>query len=299
MGREGSSGRCWVVLGTVLALVGGVASSAAAGIVIDANTGGISTWGHKELARAGHEQKVAMKARKPYYVYKTVLACGASGSMYKDDGCVTASTRTFCPDEDGPLVDIYRQLRKADGTPAPPPDGQWQPWGQTCLPNEVPGADKVPSMVMIRESFHKTPWATASMGFQPAKNRTLVNLTNYYQAKWSTSGFEPGEIDSIDPGLMFGHRVEIRPRLAAFVYHYGDGTASKRTKSTGGTYRSHGDITHAYTKTGTYQAYVSVTWSADFRIDGGSWLDIGDTVTVDQPATTITVLRSRARLLPN
>ncbi len=98
---------------------------------------------------------------------------------------------------------------------------------------------------------------------------------------------------------MFGHRVEIRPKLVTFVYHYGDGSTSGRTTSTGGTYRTHGDITHTYTRTGTYQAHVEVTWGADFRIDGGAWLDIDDTVTVDQPATTITVLRSRARLIPN
>jgi hypothetical protein len=253
---------------------------------------------HDELQRAGHEQQVAQKTKKPYYVYRTILACGPGGSMYQQDGCVTASNRTYCPDEDGPLVDIERRLLMPDGKPAPPPDGTWQQWGQTCLPNEVPGADKLPSMAMIREAFHKTPWATASLGFQPARNRTLVNLTNYYAASWTTQGFEPGEVDTIDPALMFGHRVEIRPKLVTFVYHYGDGERSARTTSTGGTYPD-GDIRHVYTRTGTYRAHLTVTWSADFRIDGGAWLDIDDTVSVDQPATTITVLRSRARLLPN
>lgn len=151
---------------------------------------------------------------------------------------------------------------------------------------------------MIRDAFHKTAWAKANLGFQPAHNKTLVNLTNYYAAHWTTEGFGPGEVDTIDPARMFGHRVEIRPKVRSFVYHYGDGQQSERTKSTGGTKRSNGDIRHVYAKPGRYTAYITVNWGADFRIDGGAWLDIDDTVSVDQPGASISVHTATARLLP-
>ncbi len=254
----------------------------------------------------------ALKTKQPYWKYQTIAACGSEGYLYSTGGCNSGELRVWmCPAGEGPLVEVFRHWMTADGKLDPNPDAEhlgryplngsqgWQFLARTCAGDEVPGAERLPSLAMVQEAFHQTPWAKASLGFQPAKNRTLVNLTNYYQANWSSTGFAPGDIDTIDPALMFGHRVEIRPKLVTFVYHYGDGQTSGRTTSTGGNYRSHGDITHTYTKTGTYQAHIAVTWSADFRIDGGAWLDIDDTVTVDQPPATITVLRSRARLLPN
>ena len=216
--------------------------------------------------------------------------------MYQHDGCDTPEMRVWrCPTGEGPLVDIFRRLRTAEGAVAPPPAGTWAYFGRTCVGDEVPGAERLPSMVMIQEAFHRTPWATASLGFQPAKNRTYVNLVNFYSANWSTSGFGPGEVDAIDPALMFGHRVEIRPKLANLVYHFGDGQSEGPTTSLGGK-APNGDVRHVYKKSGTYNAYVTVTWGADFRIDGGAWLDIDDTVAVDQPASTITALQARARL---
>ena len=243
-----------------------------------------------QLHQLGRDQQVAQKTKKPYWIYATRLACGADGLLYSSGGCSTAELSTWrCPAGEGPLVEIFRRQMTSDGKPDPDQTGTftingipgWEYFGRTCVGDEVPGAARLPSIAMIREAFHKTPWATASLGFQPAKNRTLVNLTNYYAAHWSTQGFGPGEVDAVDPALMFGHRVDIRPKLVGFVYHYGDGKQSERTTSTGGTYPD-GDIRHVYTRTGVFQAHLTVTWSADFRIDGGAWLDIDDTVSVDQ-----------------
>ena len=224
--------------------------------------------------------------------------------MYRFDGCDTA--RVAAP---GGALPVKGRSSTSTGDGSQPTGRPtqrggphtvngvpgWTYFGRTCVGDEVPGAERLPSMLMIQEAFHRTPWATASLGFQPAKNRTYVNLVNFYSANWSTSGFGPGEVDAIDPALMFGHRVEIRPKLANLVYHFGDGQSEGPTTSLGGK-APNGDVRHVYKKSGTYNAYVTVTWGADFRIDGGAWLDIDDTVAVDQPASTITALQARARL---
>lgn len=64
-----------------------------------------------------------------------------------------------------------------------------------------------------------------------------------------------------------------------------------------------GGITHVYEHTGGYASHVEVTWSADFRVDGGAWTPIPETVTVPGPDTVVTVVtvvtvkRARAVLL--
>ena len=40
---------------------------------------------------------------------------------------------------------------------------------------------------------------------------TLVGLKTFYRVNWSSQGYEPGEVEAIDPARMLGRRVEIRP----------------------------------------------------------------------------------------
>ncbi|KRF39485.1 hypothetical protein ASG96_14430 [Terrabacter sp. Soil810] len=168
--------------------------------------------------------------------------------------------------------------------------------GSTCLPQMVPGAAPMPTVEMIVEAFHRTAWAKASISTQPKGNTTLVGLKTFYAAQWAGKGFEPGEIDSIDPATMFGFNVEIRPRLESFIYRFGDGSSFGPRTSTGGVYPD-GDVVHAYARPGRYDTYVDVTFGAQFRINGGAWVDIPDKVTVRQPSTTVTVREAKGVLV--
>jgi hypothetical protein len=154
----------------------------------------------------------------------------------------------------------------------------------------------MPTVEMIVEAFHRTAWAKGSISTQPTGNTTLVGLKTFYAAQWASQGFEPGEIDSIDPATMFGFNVDIRPRLESFIYRFGDGSSFGPTTSTGGVYPD-GDVVHAYARPGRYDTYVDVTFGARFRINGGAWVDIPDTVTVRQPSTTVTVREAKGVLI--
>jgi hypothetical protein len=162
----------------------------------------------------------------------------------------------------------------------------------------VPGSEPVPTLEMIATAFHQTDWAKGAISTQPKGNTTLVNLKTFYKVNWAARGFEPGEIDLVDPATMFGYRVEIRPKLVSYVYRFGDGASEGPTTSPGGVYPD-GDIVHTYRKPGTYTSRVDVTFGADFRINGGAWIAIPDTVTVPQPGTPITVKEARGVLVRN
>ena len=199
-------------------------------------------------------------------------------------GCLTNGQQAGI----GLLYDIYS---RAAGSSDP-----WHFVGSTCFADQVPGASPTLSMARIIDAFHLTPWATATVVTQPEGNTTLVNLPVYARISWSVQGYQPGEIDTLDPARMVGFNVQIRPNVDHYTYVWGDGTTTGPSRSDGGVWPT-GDITHSYPSPGTYQARVDTTFTGDFRINGGPWTHIPDTVTITGPTTTITVHAARAVLV--
>ena len=74
----------------------------------------------------------------------------------------------------------------------------WSLLGRTCRGNDAPGAQQRPTMAMVVDAFHHTPWARVTLGFQPDGYLTLVNLTSFYEAKWSATGYGPGSVDRVE-----------------------------------------------------------------------------------------------------
>lgn len=210
-------------------------------------------------------------------------------------GCIGAAT--VCGPDSGPLTQIWGRPVSPDGTPKPNAAGgtPWLRVGTTCLPDAVPGRPTI-SMAAIRRAFHDTAFATARVATQPEGNVTLVNLETFYRAEWGKAGFQPGEVDAIDPATMLGYRVEIRPTLLSYRYVFGDGASSGPTRSAGGVYPD-GDVTHTYTRRGEVTTRVEVTFGGEFRLGGGSWMPIDDTVTVPMPGTRVTIREARAVLV--
>jgi hypothetical protein len=166
----------------------------------------------------------------------------------------------------------------------------------TCYPDAVAAARPTVTLAMIRDAFNRTPWAKPEISTQPAGNVTLVGLDTFYKVNWSAEGYQPGEVDAIDPARMNGYRVDIRVKLVNFMWQFGDGQTFGPTTSEGGVYPS-GNITHQYLKAGSYPASVTTTFGGEFRIDGGDWAPIPDTVSVPGPATTVTVRTAQAELV--
>ncbi len=183
---------------------------------------------------------------------------------------------------------MYEVLRRQVGS-----TGAWEFIATTCFGDQVPGSSPVVTMPMIINAFRNTPWAQPVISTEPHGNTTLAGLDTYYQVSWSSNGYQPGEVD---PVTLLGYQVEIRPRLDHFTYHFGDGQEFGPTDDGGGPY-PHGAITHQYAHAGSYPSRVDTTFGAEFRINGGPWAAIPDTVTVPGPSTTVTVRTAEARLV--
>ncbi|WP_353356632.1 hypothetical protein [Intrasporangium sp. DVR] len=264
-----------------------------------------------DLRRLNSEYVRLLAEPQAHWKYRlSISGCDIDGGPALSGHCLAAATAA-CADNSpeqgrGPLSDVYRWWVDEDGDPLPAVDwpagsapsgaaGQ-QLVGTTCLPNQVPGVSPVPTIEMIVQAFHETRWATARVATQPEGDTTLVNLATYFRVEWVEAGFEPGEIDSVDPARMYGYRVQIRPRLLGYRYAFGDGDTFGPTDSPGGVY-PHGDVRHTYTRPGRYTASVAVTLGAQFRINGGPWIEIPDRVTIRQPGTTIIVKEAKAVLV--
>ena len=225
-------------------------------------------------------------------VFSVRIACQAADAGDPDPsacqkaalGCLTNGVQVGI----GLLYEIYARPAGSSGA--------WQYVGSTCFADQVPGASPTLSMGRIIDAFHLTPWATATVVTQPEGNTTLVNLPVYARISWSVQGYQPGEVDTLDPASMFGLTVQIRPKVDHYTYVWGDGTTTGPSRSDGGVWPT-GDITHSYPSPGTYQARVDTTFTGDFRINGGPWTQIPDTVTITGPTTTITVHAAKAVLV--
>lgn len=246
---------------------------------------GQATWAtEKHVANLGQGRDLTGVAFAVPMEFQVRISCQvAAGDTASPAGCARAAAS--CAGVSGAVGVgfLYDILTRPAGSNTP-----WRYLGSTCFADQVPGATPTVTVAQIVQAFHLTPWATATLATQPEGNTTLVGLPVYARIIWSDSGYQPGEIDTLDPTTMLGLTVQIRPRVDHYTYVFGDGSTVGPTRSDGGVWPT-GDITHAYPKPGRYPARVDTTFTGDFSINGGPWSQIPDTVTVTGPTTIITV----------
>lgn len=240
---------------------------------------------------------VGAPAQPPWYRYASTSYCS---SAPPGDG---GSTQASCTAEfavcnpggqpgatSGPAVRVWQM--EVDRTGQPVPGAAWQDIGWTCLSQLVPGANNVLTMQMILDEFHKTVFAKPKASIQPVGLKTLVNLPTFYELEWDPTGYEPGEADGT---VLVGRQVEIEPVFKSATYIYGDGEASGPVKSFGGPHPD-GDVIHTYRKKMVAPVQINATYGGRFRVDGGAWVDIPDTVTIEGTPVNLTVAEAKARL---
>ena len=150
-------------------------------------------------------------------------------------------------------------------------------------------------MAMIEAAFHRTPFAKPHVTSQPPGGRTLIRTDNWFAMTWTTNGYQPEEIDTLNPTDWFGLTVRIKPTLKTITYTFGDGTSHGPTTSLGGPYPT-GDIIKAYTTQGTYNTTATATLTGQVSLNNSEWIDIPGEAHIDGPPTTLTVLTAKNRL---
>ena len=117
-------------------------------------------------------------------------------------------------------------------------------------------------------------------------DKTLVNFDTIFYA----------DARIVDVGLtILGQSVHVMATPRTFHWNFGDG--GSRTTSVPGAPYPDRTIVHRYQTTHTrVQPSVAVEYSAQFRLAGGEWQGIPETVTIDGPPTSLAVAEAPAVL---
>jgi hypothetical protein len=159
-------------------------------------------------------------------------------------------------------------------------NGSWRVIRSQCFggtPPEYEPPQVTPAMVLTALRRVGLPELTTHV--QPA-DKTLVNFDTIF---WT----DPQPVDLQLTILGQGVQVEARPTSYRWVF--GDGAATT-TQGPGAAYPSK-DVVHRYEDAAvTVHPHVEVTYTARFRVGGGDWQAIDETVTTVGPEAELRIV---------
>ncbi len=130
----------------------------------------------------------------------------------------------------------------------------------------------------VARAVREVPMPRLRLAIQPG-GRTLVNVPTILHTRPTTLR------RTID---LLGHEVEVRATPVRYTWHHGDGTA-RTTRSPGKPYPAK-TVTHRYRKSSPrLLARVDTTYTVRYRVDGGAWTGLGDTLTATGPSVGLRV----------
>jgi hypothetical protein len=98
---------------------------------------------------------------------------------------------------------------------------------------------------------------------------------------------------------IIGYTVDVEVTPTTYTWHWGQGETT--TTDTPGRPYPATDVTHTFVrhthKGQPLNVAVDVGWVARYRVDGGAWIDIPETITVAGLATTMPVRQASAVLV--
>jgi hypothetical protein len=204
--------------------------------------------------------------------YRWIVVCagpGDAGDMATQSDCGAARV---CAN---PRERLYRLWGRTDDPPA------WLPLGTRCFGERPTAADTprptvTPGLVLNEIRRIGLPMLEART--QP-ESKTLVNFATIFYTEANPFATTV---------TLLGQNVAIEAVPSQYTWHYGDGSSSTTT-SPGAPYPAK-DITYSYSDAHvTVRPRVDVTYTARFRVNGGAWQDIDETVTIAGPEGSLRV----------
>jgi hypothetical protein len=138
------------------------------------------------------------------------------------------------------------------------------------------------------------------IGVAPPGGVTLVNIETVLWVDTLPDRF-------LGTVTLLGHRVDLRAHVEQVHWDFGDGSTD--TTSTPGEAYTHDDpcrtvdcphyFGHTYIHTGRVTITAELTWTGEFRVDGGTWQPITGAVAAPATATSVHVKEARGILAPN
>jgi hypothetical protein len=160
-------------------------------------------------------------------------------------------------------------------------------YGETCLSDTQAGDLGVITPGLVLREFKRLTWPQSPLTIQPPGGKTAVNFTTYY--------FTDNVAPTTQTVQIIGQEVEIEATPTSYVYRFGD-RDTVETRSPGGPYPS-GDVTHQYRHKGTAGPSIDTVYSGRYRVNGGAWNEIPETVTVEGTPVTLRIVEVRPTLV--
>jgi hypothetical protein len=207
--------------------------------------------------------------------YLWASACARPGGPDADTSVSGCIADQICAEDDERL---YRLWGRPQGAP------EWEPLYTRCFaeaPDE-PLPQVTPAMVLNEIRRIGLPELRAHT--QPA-DKTLVNFDTIFYTN-------PQPFAATV--TLLGQTVDIEARPTAYQWNHGDGT-TQSTATAGAPYPAK-TITHRYQHTDQLRTNVTVTYTARFRVNGGDWDPIEETVAITGPDTGLQVTEATPQL---
>ena len=228
------------------------------------------------------------------YAYRMLDRCLAAAGTR--DYCSPTDVRTCPPAAPGQVVGYFvverRPIVPSEGPAVEPvpagfqpgdPIGDWTFYREGCF--DITALNPPPSGAEVFSYFERLPLPQLTTQHQPPGNGLTGLPVIFYTDSPTTQTF------TVD---IRGFSVVIEATAEQFTWHTGDATGQIVTADPGAPYPGQ-TIEHSY-RSGTYTAFLTVTWGATFTVNGGPPDDVAGTTTTDGPPVTFDVLQARAVL---
>jgi hypothetical protein len=160
-------------------------------------------------------------------------------------------------------------------------------YGETCLSDTQAGNLGVITPGLVLREFKRLTWPESPLTIQPPGGKTAVNFTTYF----FTDNVEP----TTQTVTIIGQEVEIEATPTSYRYRF-DAHDTVDTRRAGGPYPS-GDVTHEYAYQGGTRPSIDTVYSGRYRVNGGGWQDIPETVTVEGASVALRIVEVRPTLV--
>ncbi len=169
-------------------------------------------------------------------------------------------------------------------------NGGWSYLGSQCRNPKAAGPTQQPRILTWADVLAAIRQVGVPGAIVNGPDYTLVNLrTSFYTTA-----------PNVDRNLtIIGYGVAVHVEPSTYTWHWGDGS-TERTDTPGHPYPST-DVTHTYlhaTPEGQpLQVSVDVTYTARYRVDGGGWQDIPETLTIAGDPRSLPIKQASAVLV--
>lgn len=193
-------------------------------------------------------------------------------------------THTRTADVDNREVDptVHRKLRCMTE-----PDGSTYCFGNGAVP-DPDAKSKTVTPAQILEAVREIGLPSLKISIQPSAT-TLVNLDTIFYAQPQPFNKSVNLLD---------YAIDLTATPINFIWRHGDGT-SHTTQTAGAPYPSTA-VTYRYKKPAkSLHPSVDVTYQVRYRIDGGAWQTLAQTLRASGPASNLQVKEAAAVLAGN